>query len=399
MTLFSYRAIDRFGMVRSGVLEALSESDLDERLKRIGLDLVSGRPASIRKPFFGNKVSQRELITFFFNLELLARAGVPLIESLSDLRDTMDVPHFREVIAEMIENIEGGMHFSQAMALNPGIFDSVMVSLVKAGEESARLPAIFKHLTDSLKWQDEMRAQTRQILLYPAFVGIVVIAITFFLMIYLVPQLSTFFRNLGQTLPPQTRALIAVSDFFVNYRYYLLLIPVGFFVVVRSFTLLSREARFRVDEIKTRIWIIGPILLKIILARFANTFAIMYESGVSILDCISISTGIAGNLVISEKLKNAKREIEAGKTLLQSFQEAGIFPALVLRMIKVGEATGQLDEAFFNVSYFYERDTREAIRRVQVMIEPFLTVVLGSLLGWIMLSAITPIYDMLGRIR
>ncbi|MHB1100143.1 MAG: type II secretion system F family protein [Burkholderiales bacterium] len=399
MTLFSYRAIDRFGTVRSGELEASSEPDLDERLKRISLDLVSGRPASIRKPFFGSKVSRRELITFFFNLELLARAGVPLLESLSDLRDTMDVPHFREVIAEMIENIEGGVHFSQAMALNPGIFDSVMVSLVKAGEESARLPAIFKHLTDSLKWQDEMRAQTRQILLYPAFVGTVVIAITFFLMIYLVPQLSAFFRNLGQTLPPQTRALIAVSDFFVHYRYWLLLIPIGFFVVLRSFTLLSRQARFRVDELKIRVWIIGPILLKIILARFANTFAIMYESGVSILDCISISTGIAGNLVISEKLKNAKREIEAGKTLLQSFQEAGIFPALVLRMIKVGEATGQLDEAFFNVSYFYERDTREAIRRVQVMIEPFLTVVLGSLLGWIMLSAITPIYDMLGRIR
>ena len=399
MTLFSYRAIDRFGMVRSGVLDASSESDLDERLKRIGLDLVSGRQASIRKPFFGNKVSRRELITFFFNLELLARAGVPLLESLSDLRDTMDVPHFREVIAEMIENIAGGMHFSQAMALKPGVFDSVMVSLVKAGEESARLPAIFKHLTESLKWQDEMRAQTRQILLYPAFVGTVVIAITFFLMIYLVPQLSAFFRNLGQSLPPQTRALIAISDFFVHYRYWLLLIPVGIFVAVRSFTLLSRKARLRVDELKIRIWIIGPILLKIILARFANTFAIMYESGVSILDCISISTGIAGNLVISEKLRNAKKEIEAGKTLLQSFQEAGMFPALVLRMIRVGEATGQLDEAFFNVSYFYERDTREAIRRVQVMIEPFLTVVLGSLLGWIMLSAITPIYDMLGRIR
>ncbi len=399
MTLFSYRAIDRFGTVRSGVLEASSESDLDERLMRIGLDLVSGRPASIRKPFFGNKVSRRELITFFFNLELLARAGVPLLESLSDLRDTMDVPHFREIIAEMIENIEGGMHFSQAMALNPGVFDSVTVSLVKAGEESARLPAIFKHLTDSLKWQDEMRAQTRQILLYPAFVGTVVIAITFFLMIYLVPQLSAFFRNLGQSLPPQTRALIAISDFFVHYRYWLLLIPVGIFVAVRSFTLLSRGARLRVDELKIRTWIVGPILLKIILARFSNTFAIMYESGVSILDCLSISTGIAGNLVISEKLKNAKKEIEAGKTLLQSFQEAGMFPALVLRMIKVGEATGQLDEAFFNVSYFYERDTREAIRRVQVMIEPFLTVVLGSLLGWIMLSAITPIYDMLGRIR
>lgn len=399
MTLFAYRAVDQHGAVKHGVLDALSVSDLDERLKRIGMDFISGRPAIRNRMSIGGKVSRRELITFFFNLELLTEAGVPLLESLSDLRDTMDVPLFREVIAEMIENIEGGMRLSQAMSLNPRIFDNVMVSLVRAGEESAKLPAIFKHLSESLKWQDEMRAQTKQILIYPAFVATVVVAITFFLMIYLVPQLSTFFRNLGQTLPPQTRALLAVSNFFVHYRYVLIAAPIVFLVIVKTATMMSEKMQYRVDYLKIRVWIIGPILLKIILSRFANTFAIMYQSGVSILDCISISIGITGNLVLSERLKAARAEIESGKTLLQSFQHADVFPSLVLRMIKVGEATGQLDQAFFNVSYFYERDTREAIRRVQVMIEPFLTVVLGALLGWIMVSAITPIYDMLGKIR
>ena len=225
---------------------------------------------------------------------------MPLLESLSDLRDTMDVPLFREIIAEMIENIEGGMHLSQAMALSPRIFDGVMVSLVRAGEESARLSAIFKHLTDSLKWQDEMRAQTRQILIYPAFVGTVVIAITFFLMIYLVPQLSTFFRNLGQTLPLQTRALLSVSEFFVHYRYVLLLAPIVLFAIIRLVTMLSEKMRYRVDQLKIRVWIVGPILLKIILARFANTFAIMYESGVSILDCIAIINGASARLTALE---------------------------------------------------------------------------------------------------
>ncbi len=399
MTLFAYRAVDQYGLVRRGVLDALSESDLDERLKHLGMELIAGRPALKKKFSFGNRVRRRELITFFFNLELLTRAGVPLLESLTDIRDTLDDPYFREITSEMIENIEGGMHFSQALSLYPRIFDNVMISLIRAGEESARLPAIFKHITDSLKWQDEMGAQTKQILLYPAFVATVVVAITFFLMTYLVPQLSTFFRNLGQTLPPQTRALLAVSEFFVHYKYVLLLAPIGFFLFFKSAGRLSGKARYWIDNLKIRAWIIGPILLKIILARFANTFAIMYESGVSILDCITISVGIAGNAVISQKLENARAEIESGKTLLQSFQVSGVFPPLVLRMIKVGEATGQLDEAFFNVSYFYERDTREAIRRVQVMIEPVLTVVLGAMLGWIMLSAITPIYDMLGKIR
>ncbi|HQT25344.1 MAG TPA: type II secretion system F family protein [Burkholderiales bacterium] len=399
MTLYAYRAVDQHGEVKKGVLDALSESDLEERLTRVGMELISGRPALKKSLTFGSRVGRRDLITFFFNLEMLTRAGVPLIESLTDLRDATDVPYFREVVTEMIENIEGGMRFSQAVSLYPGIFDSVMVNLIRAGEESARLPAIFKHLTDSLKWHDEMSAQTKQILLYPAFVGTVVVAITFFLMTNLVPQLSVFFKNLGQTLPPQTRALISVSNFFVHYKYALLATPVCLYILLKLIGMLSRQARYWRDSLKIRIWIIGPILLKIILARFANTFAIMYESGVSVLDCIAISSGITGNLAISGKLQQARIEIEAGKTLLQGFQESGIFPALVIRMIKVGEATGRLDEALFNVSYFYERDTREAIRRVQVMIEPVLTVILGAMLGWIMLSAITPIYDMLGKIR
>lgn len=399
MTLYAYRAVDQYGNVRKGVLDALGEPDLDERLKHVGMELISGRPVLKNTLTFGRKVSRRDLITFFFNLELLGRAGVPLLDSLTDLRDTMDIPYFREIIAEMIENIEGGMRFSQALALYPRIFDGVMVNLVKAGEESARLPAIFKHLTDSLKWQDEMRAQTKQILLYPAFVGTIVIAIAFFLLTYLVPQLSLFFKTMGQTLPLQTRALLAVSDFVVHYKYVLLLAPVGMFIVLKSMGALSEKFRYWVDSLKIRVWIVGPILLKIILARFANTFAIMYESGVSVLDSIGISTGIAGNLVISRKLQHARTEIEAGKTLLQGFQESRVFPSLVIRMIKVGEATGRLDEALFNVSYFYERDTREAIRKVQVMIEPVLTVALGAMLGWIMLSVITPIYDMLGKIR
>ncbi len=397
MSYYSYRAVDRDGAIRHGTMEALGEEELAERLGRIGLDLVSARPAM--RGGFLHRVKRRELITFFFNLELLTHAGVPLIESLGDLRDSMDVPAFRGIMADMIENIQGGMHLSQAMSLYPGTFDGVMVSLVRAGEESARLPAIFKHITESLKWQDEMRSQTRQILLYPAFVLIVVISITFFLMLYLVPQLATFFRSLGQELPPQTRALLAVSDFFRNYRYYLMAIPVLLYLFIRLASGFSLKARYAFDNLKIRIWFVGPILLKIILARFANTFAIMYESGVSILECISISIGITGNLVLAERLKQALEEIEAGKTLLQSFQKAEIFPALVLRMVKVGEATGQLGDAFYNVSYFYERDTREAIRKLQVMVEPVLTVVLGLMLGWIMVSAITPIYDMLGKIR
>ena len=138
---------------------------------------------------------------------------------------------------------------------------------------------------------------------------------------------------------------------------------------------------------------------KIILARFANTFAMMYASGISILDCIASSVDLSNNQVIARSLKQVSREIEAGKNLTQSFQSAGIFPPLVLRMLKVGEATGNLDTALRNVSYFYDRDVKDSIKKIQVMIEPTMTVILGLLLGWVMLSVLSPIYDLISKVK
>jgi type IV pilus assembly protein PilC len=157
--------------------------------------------------------------------------------------------------------------------------------------------------------------------------------------------------------------------------------------------------RYRFDDLKLKLWVIGPILRKIILARFANTFAMMYGSGVSILDCIANSREIVNNQVIARSLDDVIVEIESGKNLTQSFQNTGIFPPLVVRMLKVGEATGSLDKALLNVSYFYDRDIKDSIKKVQVMVEPTMTLILGALLGWVMLSVLSPIYDLIGKVK
>jgi type IV pilus assembly protein PilC len=399
MALYSYKAIDSTGKTAKGLQDAANLIDLEMRLKRSGLDLIKAREQEDTVSFGGGKIKRPDLITFFFNLEQLVRAGVPLLECLSDLRDSMEEATFREIIASLVESIENGKKLSQAMAEHPNAFDKITVSLTKAGEDSGRLVDVFKHLTESLKWQDEMASQTRNMMIYPAFVGTVVLAITFFLMIYLVPQLVGFIKGMGQDIPIQTRMLLATSAFFVNYWYAIVLTPVVLFGAYRVALISNPGLQYHLDNLKLHVWPTGPILRKIILARFANTFAMMYSSGISILDCIANSRDLVNNQVIAKSLQNVIQEIESGKNLTQSFQQTGIFPPLVVRMLKVGEATGQLDQALLNVSYFYDRDVKDSIKKVQVMIEPTMTIILGALLGWVMLSVLSPIYDIISKVQ
>ncbi len=399
MALYSYRAIDDQGKSRKGLQDAANLVDLELRLKRSGLDLIDGKVDRGNFSLVSKKTKRPELITFFFNLEQLGSAGVPLLESLADLRDTMTDLVFREVIANLVESIQGGKKLSQAMAEHPNAFDKIFVSLTRAGEESGRLPEVFGHITESLKWQDEMASHTKTILIYPAFVATVVLAITFFLMIYLVPQLVGFIKGMGQEIPIQTKILLATSAFFVDYWYVLIAVPVVLPIIIKLVINSSAEMQYRYDNMKLNFWVIGPILRKIIFARFANTFAIMYGSGISILECIAITRDVVGNRAVAKTLADVASEIESGKNLTQSFQGARMFPPLVIRMLKVGEATGSLDKALLNVSYFYDREVKDSIKRVQVMIEPTMTMILGALLGWVMLSVLSPIYDLIGKVQ
>src|SRR5487761_1934582 len=399
MALYSYKAIDENGKSVKGLQDAANLIDLEQRLKRSGIDLINGKEEESKATFGVGKIKRPDLITFFFNLEQLARAGVPLLECLGDLRDSMEEAAFREIIASLIESIESGKKLSQAMAEHPNAFGKITVSLTSAGEESGRLVDVFKHLTESLKWQDEMASQTKTMMIYPAFVGTIVLAITFFLMIYLVPQLVSFIKGMGQEIPIQTRMLLATSWFFVNYWYAILLTPPALFGIYKVALISNPGLQYHLDNLKLHIWPTGPILRKIILARFANTFAMMYSSGITILDCIANSRDLANNLVIAKSLNDVMHEIESGKNLTQSFEKTGIFPPLVVRMLKVGESTGQLDHALLNVSYFYDRDVKDSIKKVQVMIEPTMTIILGALLGWVMLSVLSPIYDIISKVK
>lgn len=399
MALYTYKAVNPDGRIVLGRIDALNLVDLELRLRRMELDLVNGEPLASKGPFPGSRVPRRELIHFCFHLRQLARAGVPIIDALTDLRDSLEHPRFREVVASLIEGIEGGQTLSQAMAGHRRVFDSVFVSLIRAGEASGRLPEVLNSLNESLKWEDELASQTRKMVAYPIFVGSIVAAATFFLMVYMVPQLKLFVTNMGQTLPVSTQILFLVSDLVVHWWFLLFVVPVALAVVVRLVLSQNPLARQRFDAVKLRLPLLGAILRKVVLARFANTFALLYASGIPIVESIRTTQGVVGNLVIRRGLERVEQSIGEGHNVTAAFQTTGFFPPMVIRMLRVGETTGMLDEALLNVAYFYTRDVRESVQRVQQLIEPILTMVMGGLLGWIMLSVLGPVYDVISKIR
>ena len=398
MPLHAYKAMDQDGKVVHGRMDALNLVDLEMRLRRMDLDFIDGDQVR-QGGFGGSNIGRRELIAFCFHLEQLTRAGVPIIESLIDLRDSLENPRFREVLADLIESVEGGKTLSQSLASHPRIFDGVFVSLIQAGEETGNLPQVLHNLTESLKWQDELAAQTKKLVMYPAFLAIVVVLVTLFMMLYLVPKMVSFLKNMGQELPLHTQILIATSNFFVDYWYLVIGLPVllaiGIAVAIRS----NPNARLRFDAAQLSLPWIGEIFRKIILSRFAGVFAMMYASGISVLDSIRTTQGIVGNTVIRDGLQRVEEMIGEGQNITVAFQNVGLFPPLVIRMLRVGENTGSLDTALTNVSYFYNRDVRESIARVQSLIEPAMTIIVGLILGWIMLAVLGPIYDTISKLK
>ena len=387
---FSYKAMDSDGRIVKGSLGANSIDKLEARLADMGLDIISYRPKKPHKSLF-NQVSRRDLITFCFQMETLLRAGIPLLDGLIELRDSLSQSRFRQVLAAIIEELSGGARFFESLEAYPDIFDPIFINLVRVGEESGQLDVVFKHLIDKLKWQDEILAKTKKLLIYPTILLITIIALLFFLMIYLVPQLVVFINDINAELPLQTRLLIYISEIFQQYWHLILMMPLLVMFLFKIAIKFSVRFSYLIDNLKLRIF--GGIFKKIILARFATFFALLYSSGISVLESLELCQKITGNLVIENALDDVKTNIAEGLNIYDSFESTQLFSRLTLTMLKIGETTGELDRAFINLSYFYNRDITESIDKLQALIEPVMTVVLGLLLAWVMLSILGPIYD------
>jgi len=400
MASFVYKAVDKQGRPARGSLDAANEVDLELRLRRMGLDLITYRAQEkSHSRYPRGKVSRVDLITFCIDVEQISRSGIPLIDGLRDLRDGTESPRFREVLTGVIEDMEGGKVLSQCLGAHPEIFNTVFVSLVRAGELAGTLPEVFESLAASLRWQDELASMTKRLMIYPTLVLVVVSAVVFFLLVWLVPQVTQLIKTMRVEVPIQTRMLTLLSDTIRAWWPLLFSVPVLAAVALTVWIQRSDKARYLWDYAKLRMPLTGPILQKIILSRFTSFFAMMYRSGITVLDALRNSEEIVGNRVIADGLRRATQQITAGDSLAEAFQNTGIFPNLVVRMLRLGETTGALDTALLNVNYFYGRDVRESVDRAMKMIEPALTMVLGLVMAFILWAVLSPVYDILGKLK
>ncbi|MBF0139287.1 MAG: type II secretion system F family protein [Magnetococcales bacterium] len=400
MPKYFYKATDNNGDIREGAIDAANVDELEMRLDQMGLMLISlkGNFSGLSLLTRRRSIGRRNLIVFCFNMEQMALSGVPLIEGMVSLRTGVEDVAFKELITALVEDIRSGRLLSQAMESHPETFSPIFIRLIHVGEQTGNLGEIFRDLSENLKWEDELVSQAKKIVTYPAIVGTAVVGLVFFLMIYLVPQLMQFILEMGGDLPLHTRALIAVSDFISSWWHLLLPIPLLVFIFIKFAVKISVTMQRRIDQFKLNLWMFGPLIRKIILVRFARSFALMYKSGIPVLDSLSISEGLSDNLVIREALERARRMVSEGKGITESFQAVGFFPPLVLNMLQVGESFGKLDQSLLNISYFYDRDVKENIARLQTAIEPLLTVVLGGVIGWVIMSVLGPIYQLIEKL-
>jgi type IV pilus assembly protein PilC len=311
--LYKYKAIDAAGKFISGSLDAGNSNDLELRLEKMELDLVTFKQKDHGSDLFGrNKIGRRDLINFSFYLEQLTRAGVPLLEGLADLRDGEENPTFRDIVTGVIEAIEGGNSFSQALDLYPKIFDNVFVSLIRVGEHSGRMSEVLVDITETLKWQDELLAKAKKIMMYPAVIGTLVMSVIMFMMIFIVPDIMDAIVSLGGVIPLETRLLIGVSNFLVNYWYVVMAAPFAIYFTLRHFYRSSNKARFRMDGMLLKIWVIGPVNEKIKISRFTRYFSLMFASGITVLDAINMSKSVVSNAVLEDGIDRAWQQISEG---------------------------------------------------------------------------------------
>ncbi|THB70973.1 MAG: type II secretion system F family protein [Gammaproteobacteria bacterium] len=400
MATYLYKAIDANGKRIKGQLEANNPQDVELRLQKMDLEPIVYKPVNTAKiSFIKSRVTRKDLIAFTFHMEQLIKAGVPILETLTDLRDSLPQNSgLKPVATGLIEEIEGGKNFSGALENFPKIFNKIYISTVKVGEESGNLHHVLFELAEMLKWQEKIAAQAKKMMMYPIIAGTVISGVVLFLMIYLVPQLVTFLKSTGNEIPPATQALIATSDFISTYWYIIIPTPIVLAIALKISHSRSEYMRYVIDDAILHLPLFGSLTHKLKIARFTKYFALMYESGITVLDTLNMSKSVVNNVVIEQSIERARNQISQGETISNSFKNVGMFPPFVTRMMGIGETGGSLDTALNNVCEFYTREANDTIDKIEPMIVPILTVVLASILGWIMYAVIGPIYDVISKL-
>jgi type IV pilus assembly protein PilC len=393
MTLYSYRAVSKDGILQKGTLETISSRELKVCLRERDLSLISY--STIRFSLLPRKIKPLALMDLCLHLEQFEEAGIPLKESLEELKLAENNKKLKSTLVEIIHDVENGHLLSKAFAKHPFVFDSIFVGLISVGEKTGRLSFVFHQLFYHLKWIDDIKAQTLKALRYPLIMTAVLLIVMILLMTILVPELVTFIQDFSEDLPFSTWLLIWISHFLTNH-YLLIFLAISSIVIPMGLFL-----KFHItgpiwkDRLLTLIPFFGPLRRKLFLARFCHIFAVLFESGVDILQALQIARRSLVQGQIQQEIERIEVLVREGHTLSTAFQKSGFFPSIVVRMIKVGEQTSSLHKTLLHVKTYFDTSLKREVDHVVGLIEPLMVLSVGCLMGWIIYALFLPLYDTL----
>jgi len=396
MAIFKYAVVDYAGQKIFGRIKAKDRASVINTLRRGQLYIISIVELTEKKAGFFQKkkpIKLEELMIFSRQLAVLVKSGIPLVKSLNILFAQVENRYFKEVISSLFTDIQAGKSLSEALGAHPHIFPVLYINMVKAGEMSGALEVILERLASYLEGTARINRKVRSAMVYPSIVMTFAFLITAFILLKVIPSFKNIYSQLGAKLPLPTQTAIALSDLFR--KNFLIIIVLGILLFI-SFKLGLRKPALRLllDKLKMKIPIFGLIISKVIIARFSRTLSTLLKSGVSIFSALDTANKTSGNKAVEAALDKVRTQVSKGEKIADSLTECNIFPPLVINLIAVGEETGELPQMLEKVSFFYEEEVDSAVTNLTSMIEPFIIIFLGVVIGGIVLAMFLPILSL-----
>ncbi len=400
MPVFAYRGTNQAGSSVSGEQVAASKTDLASLLRRqhITVTRVSEKGKEFSLPTFGGGVNSKELAVFTRQFSVMIDAGLPLVQCLEILASQQENRTFQKILTATRAAVEGGATLSAAMRQHEKVFDALYVNMVEAGETGGILDTILQRLSAYIEKNVKLKRAVKSALVYPVAVLLVAAGVIVLLLWKVVPIFATLFVGLGVDLPLPTRTVIAMSNFVGSIFGLLILVFAVGLAVGMKLWYGTPVGRLAIDRALLRLPLIGVLLRKIAVARFARTLGTLISSGVPILEGLEITARTAGNAVIEKSLLQVRKGLEAGRTLADPLKETEVFPGMVTQMISVGEQTGAMDAMLSKIADFYEDDVDAAVKDLLSAMEPLMIVFLGLVVGGIVISMYLPLFTLIGKL-
>ncbi|OGM33060.1 hypothetical protein A2803_03000 [Candidatus Woesebacteria bacterium RIFCSPHIGHO2_01_FULL_44_21] len=397
MKKYKYKARDKAGKSFSGEVEASNESVAARLVRDRGYILVDLKLASSGLLGLAGKMQGRvsggDITAFTRQLATMINAGLPVTESLQILR-LQAKTSMKVVVTQVLADVESGESLSKAFGKHAAVFSPTYIALVQAGETGGVLDKVLSRLADNLEKSQEFRGKVKGAMIYPAIIVVGMVVVSIIMVVFIMPRLTELYTQFDAELPLTTKVLTAVSDFMINFWYLVLLGLGGVYWAFRVYTK-TRQGKRKLAELMFKIPILGDLQREVVLTELTRTLSLMVGSGVPILEGLAVTAGVVGNIIISEALQNASKQIEKGFPISYAFaQYPDAFPYILAQMVSVGEETGKMEEVLSKVSHVFEVDSEQKVKALTSAIEPIIMIVLGIGVAFLVVSVILPIYNL-----